>query len=180
MTNLADELSPREQLALYHEVAGQLKPAQIAAKLGITYQGYYKMQQKPAYQAARRALLDQLQAVRLQQLISAEQILDAHCLEGAGHLVNLMRRADSDGTRLNAVKAVFDYSPTGPKAAKKGEGDVDRRPQINISLSVLKNVSAALGDIGDEETLRLVQGADGSYGVDGEGVEQAAQDVVEV
>ena len=72
-------------------------------------------------------------------------------------IAQLHKGADRDTTRLGAAKEILDRSSIAPakdRGRESGEGGIT----IQIGVKKVENIMAALADVGDTETIDLLEG----------------------
>jgi len=76
----------------------------------------------------------------------------------AENLKSLAYTAQKEGIRLNATKDWLDRAPDAPKRIQRNETSEEHK--IIFGLTQVENMKAALVDVGESETVELLEGID--------------------
>ena len=151
------KLSNKLQHAALLEARGELSYAEIAERINITQAYLSKKRSDPHYKLLVKQHQKELENRHYDASAMLQKKFDDEAPAAFETVAQLHKRADRDTTRLGAAKEILDRSsiaPTKVIAREGGDGGVT----IQIGIKKLEQIYGALEDVGDTETIDLLEG----------------------
>ena len=151
------KLSNKLQHAALLEARGELSYAEIAERISITQAYLSKKRSEPQYKLLVKQHQKELENRHYDASAMLQKKFDDEAPAAFETVAQLHKRADRDTTRLGAAKEILDRSSIAPAkivGRESGEGGVT----IQIATKKLEQIFGALEDVGDIETIQLLEG----------------------
>jgi len=152
-------LSAKLKHAALLEARGELSLVEVAARVNLSKQYLYK---KRAESSEYKVLVSHHQKELVNRHYDASAMLQQKFDEEAPAafetVAQLHKRADRDTTRLGAAKEILDRSSIAPAKIVGREGGEGGGVTIQIGIKKLEQIYQALEDVGDKETIDLLEG----------------------
>jgi len=150
------KLSTRHELMALAEAHGKT-PKELSELFNYNYQYVYHIRQVPEYKLLVREYLKRITESTIDDTSELLTMFNREAPAAFQTLSTLHKRADRDATRLGAAKEILDRSTVAPRK-KDSLTDGERGTVIQIGIKKMQNIITALKDVGDEETLELIEG----------------------
>ena len=153
--NIPKTLNNKHKIAAMLEARGQLSRAEIAEYVDLTVARMMIVRRSPDYKALVVHHQKEIEERHYDAAANLQSKFDEEAPEAFKTLASLNEKADRDTTRLGAAKELLDRSSIAPsKQVIQGEtGGV----VIQIGIKKLEQIYAALEDVGDCETIQLLE-----------------------
>jgi hypothetical protein len=152
------KLSPKLRHAALLEARGELSGVEIAKRVNLTKEYLYRMKsENPSYKLLVESHQKELVNRHYDASAMLQKKFDDEAPSAFETVAQLHKRADRDTTRLGAAKEILDRSSIAPAkivGRESGEGGVT----IQIATKKLEQIFGALEDVGDIETIQLLEG----------------------
>ena len=151
------KLSPKLKHAALLEARGELSGVEIAKQVNLTKAYLYQKRSDPAYKLLVESHQKELVNRHYDASAMLQKKFDDEAPSAFETVAQLHKRADRDTTRLGAAKEILDRSSIAPAklvGRESGEGGVT----IQIATKKLEQIFGALEDVGDIETIQLLEG----------------------
>ena len=155
--NPPTKLSPKLKHAALLEARGELSGIEIAKRVNLTTAYYYQKRSDPSYKLLVESHQKELVNRHYDASAMLQKKFDDEAPAAFETVAQLHKRADRDTTRLGAAKEILDRSSIAPAkivGRESGEGGVT----IQIATKKLEQIFGALEDVGDIETIQLLEG----------------------
>ena len=151
------KLSNKLQHAALLEARGELTYAEIAERINITQAYLSKKRSDPHYKLLVKQHQKELENRHYDASAMLQKKFDDEAPAAFETVAQLHKRADRDTTRLGAAKEILDRSSIAPAKIMGREGG-DSGVTIQIGIKKLEQIYGALEDVGDTETIDLLEG----------------------
>ena len=151
------KLSPKLEHAALLESRGELSYVEIANKVGLTKQYLYLKRSTPEYKIQVKHHRGEIERRHYDASAMLQKQFDEEAPKAFETVAQLHKRADRDTTRLGAAKEILDRSSIAPTKIVGREGG-DGGVTIQIGIKKLEQIYGALEDVGDTETIELLEG----------------------
>ncbi len=151
------KFSNKLQHAALLEARGELSYAEIAKRINITQAYLSKKRSDPNYKLLVKQHLKELENRHYDASAMLQKKFDEEAPAAFETVAQLHKRADRYTTRLGAAKEILDRSSIAPAKIMGREGG-DGGVTIQIGIKKLEQIYSALEDVGDTETIDLLEG----------------------
>ncbi len=152
------KLSNKLQHAALLEARGELSYAEIAERINITQAYLSKKRSDPHYKLLVKQHQKELENRHYDASAMLQERFDKEA-PAAFETVAYLHKTKGviEGTRLSAAKEILDRSSIAPTKVVAREGG-DSGVTIQIGIKKLEQIYGALEDVGDTETIDLLEG----------------------
>ena len=152
-----DKLSNKHRIAALLEARGELSTQEIADEIGLKYVSLAQVRTMPEY----KLLVEHYQRELVERTLDeAAELLAKFNREAPNAfetLSSLHKRADRDSVRRQAAVDILDRASVSP-SRRTDSGTGDTGVTIQIGVQTLNRIENALADVGDTETIDLIEG----------------------
>jgi len=152
------KLSTRLEHGALLEARGELSLAEVADKIGLSKPYFYKTRaESEEYKIRVAHHRKEIERRHYDASAELQKRFDEEAPAAFETVASLHKRADRDTTRLGAAKEILDRSSIAP--AKRDFSSRDEGGTvIQIGIKKLEQIFSALDDVGDQETIDLLEG----------------------
>lgn len=157
---MENNLSPRHRVAALLEARGEMNAREISEAVNLSYSRLAAVRAFPEY----KLLVEKYQKELTERTLDeAAQLLAKFnkAAPGAFETLELLHtKADRDSVRLGAAKEILDRASVSPKKQEFRAGGDSGGITIQLGSQRMGMIIGALEDIGDTETIELLEGED--------------------
>ncbi len=151
------KLSPKLEQAALLDARGELTVVEIADLVNLTKEYYYSKRRTPEYKLRVDHHRKEIENRHYDASAQLQRRFDNEAPRAFETIAKLHRKADRDTTRLGAAKEILDRSSVAP-SKRRDYGEGDGGVTIQIGIKKLEQIYGALEDVGDTETIQLLEG----------------------
>lgn len=151
-----DSLSPRDVLIAFLDTLNHTN-AQIALKVGCSVATLTKVRKNPAFKLKKAEIQHRVEEELIREASNLALRFDLEASKAFDTLVELHTGAEMETVRLGAAKDILDRAPNAPKPQKLTDG-TPSGVTIVLGAPVVEGMMEALKDIGESETIELLEG----------------------
>ena len=139
------------------EARGELSFTEIADTISLSKAYYYQKRSDEMYKLRVQHHRKELENRHYDASAMLQKKFDEEAPAAFETVAQLHKRADRDTTRLGAAKEILDRSSIAPTKIMGREGG-EAGVTIQIGIKKLEQIYGALEDVGDTETIDLLEG----------------------
>jgi len=151
------KLSAKLEHAALLDARGELSIAEIANEVNISKAYYYSKRSDATYKLSVKRHRTEIENRHYDASAMLQKRFDSAAEDAFETVAELNLKADRDTTRLGAAKEILDRSSIAPAKIMGREGG-DGGVTIQIGIKKLEQITGALEDVGDSETIDLLEG----------------------
>ena len=162
-TNMTDkpswhrkELSRKHKIAALLEARGELSVSDIADEIGLQKGTLYQVRTMPEYKLLREHYQRELAERTLDESAELLSKFNREAPNAFETLASLHKRADRDSVRRQAAVDILERATVAP-SRRSDTGSRDSGITIQIGVQTLNRIESALSDVGDNETIALIE-----------------------
>ena len=151
------KLSPKLRRAALLEARGELTTAEIAERVNLTVQYLAQSRCKETYKLQVAHHEREIAERSYDAAAELQKKFNDEAPKAFETMAQLHKRADRDTTRLGAAKEILNRASIAPRPRdRRSEGDGG--VTIQIGIKKLEQIYNALEDVGDTDTINLLEG----------------------
>jgi hypothetical protein len=150
-----EKLSNKHRIAALLEARGELSVKKIAEEIGLQPGTLYQVRTMPEYKLLREHYQKELAERTLDESAELLSKFNREAPNAFETLATLHKRADRDSVRRQAAVDILDRSTVSPSRRDEGKAG-ESGITIQIGVQAMQRIESALADVGDEETIALI------------------------